>query len=145
MGHYLNPKNKARNYNVSFSEQFEDEVRSRFMAFTSDIAMSNQDRRAVSISLSEMTLNAIEHSKTADNQVLLQFELHQDRLMITVQDHGGQAPGPNLDKPRKSFRGNGFKVIKALCDRVEIFPSKAGFRIAITKNLWRPQIGGFSL
>lgn len=145
LGRYLNPLIKVRNYSVPFSEKFEDEVRVRFIAFTSEITLSDLDRRAVLISLSELTLNAMEHSHAADNQVQLQFELHQDQLVVTVQDIGGKISEPTLEKTNKSFRGNGFKVIKALCDRVEIFPSKTGFRIAITKNLWRPQIGGFSV
>lgn len=106
--------------------------------------MSKHDRLAASISLSELALNAIEHSNAADQQVFIQFEHCPDSLVITVRDHGKKEPSPP-QKPLRPFRGNGLKVVRALCDRVEIRPSRIGFCIAITKNLWRPQIGGFSI
>ena len=134
---------KTRSCTILFNDSFENELRQHYNAFTHDIEMTETDRKAIFMALSELALNALEHSKARDNQVALHFQLVGDRVIIRVRDRGCGLE--NTGSTKKLYRGNGLKIVRALCDRVNVHSSALGLHISITKNLRRPQIGGFSI
>ncbi|MCF7797030.1 MAG: ATP-binding protein [Lentisphaeria bacterium] len=139
----LRHSNKVRTYCIPFSDQFEEVVRAEFQKFTADIPMKPDDRLAASMALNELALNAVEHSRSEDNQVVITFRFLGGSLNIQVRDKGR---GLVVSEPKaRYYRGHGFNIVKALCDRMDVHPSGTGLTVSITKNLWRPQIGGFSI
>ena len=136
-------ESKIKTCRISFSAVFEDEVRRHYQEFTRDIKMTRADRLATGMALNELALNAIEHSGSKDNHVFIQFQFFGNQLRIGVRDRGR---GFNqINQPKNAFRGNGLNMVRALCDGVQIHPTSAGVQISITKKLWRPKIGGFSI
>lgn len=139
----IRPVNKFKTCYIPLSDRFEASVRAEYQKFTADIPMNQEDRLAASMALNELALNAAEHSQTSDNQIIIKFRLSGGRLNIQVKDNG---QGLMVSEKRaKYYRGHGFNIVKALCDRMDILSSGTGLTVSITKNLWRPQIGGFSI
>ena len=99
----------------------------------------------VRMSVVEVCINAIEHSRSKDQKIYLTFEVLGDRdpeaLRITVRDLGiGFAPEAveepdirtKIRSPRK--RGWGLKICRGLMDEVEIDSSGGGTIVMMTKR-----------
>jgi len=94
----------------------------------------------------EAFINALEHSRASDREVLLTFEIlgekDPEKLRITVRDHGvGFAPN-TVREPRiedkisgtgKGRRGWGLKIIRGLMDEVEIHSGAGGTTVVMSK------------
>jgi serine/threonine-protein kinase RsbW len=98
----------------------------------------------VRMAVVEACINAIEHSRTPDQQVHLTYEVlggvEPELLRITVRDGGiGFAPDKvevptiedKLTAERK--RGWGLKIMRGLMDEVRIFSNDAGTTVVMTK------------
>jgi serine/threonine-protein kinase RsbW len=98
----------------------------------------------VRMAVVEACINALEHSRAADREVYVTFEVLGDevpeRLRITVRDTGvGFSPEelaePNIEDKLKSQRkrGWGLKIIRGLMDDVEIHSGSEGTTVVMSK------------
>lgn len=95
----------------------------------------------IRLALIEACLNAIEHSKSKDRKVYINFVIHEDELEITIQDFGA---GFNVEEIRKKIaeraprtlvkRGWGLQIMEGLMDRVEVKSSSKGTLIRMIKR-----------
>jgi serine/threonine-protein kinase RsbW len=98
----------------------------------------------VRMAVVEACINALEHSRSTDNEIFVTFEVLGDqdpeKLRITVRDTGiGFSPddveepsiGQKLKAPRK--RGWGLKIIHGLMDEVEIHSGSEGTTVVMSK------------
>ena len=93
----------------------------------------------------EACINALEHSRAADREVYVTFEVLGDKdpekLRITVRDTGvGFSPEelaePTIEEKLKSQRkrGWGLKIIRGLMDDVEIHSGSEGTTVVMSKS-----------
>ena len=98
----------------------------------------------VRMAVVEACINALEHSRAADREVFVTFEVLGDKdpekLRITVRDSGvGFAPEeltePTIEEKLKSQRkrGWGLKIIRGLMDEVEIHSGSEGTTVVMSK------------
>jgi serine/threonine-protein kinase RsbW len=94
------------------------------------------------LALTEACTNSVRHAY-ADGQGLVEivYELHADRLVVEVSDHGEgfrppapSAPAPEADELAEG--GLGIAIIEALSDELEIGEStRGGSRLRFVKRL----------
>ncbi|MCK5380736.1 MAG: ATP-binding protein [Candidatus Latescibacteria bacterium] len=95
----------------------------------------------IRLALIAACLNAMEHSKSKDRKVYINFLIHDDELEITIQDFGegfdieetgrrmaARAPG-KLPK-----RGGGLRIMEELMDSMEVKPGPKGTLIRMIKR-----------
>jgi len=98
----------------------------------------------VRMAVVEACINALEHSRAADKEVYVTFEVlgekDPEKLRITVRDTGvGFSPeelaDPTMEEKLKSLRkrGWGLKIIRGLMDEVEIRSNPAGTTVVMSK------------
>jgi serine/threonine-protein kinase RsbW len=92
----------------------------------------------VRMAVVEACINAFEHSRSPGGTVDVIFEPMEDRLVITVVDHGkGFTFDPNQPVPRITStgrkRGYGLRIIREMMDEVKLEPSTEGTRIVMIK------------
>jgi serine/threonine-protein kinase RsbW len=98
----------------------------------------------VRMAVVEACINALEHSRAADHEVYVTFEVLGDKdpekLRITVRDTGvGFSPEelaePIMEEKLKSSRkrGWGLKIIRGLMDEVEIRSGANGTTVVMSK------------
>ena len=93
--------------------------------------------------LIEACINAIEHSKSEDRYIYIEFHVYQDRLEIQVSDRGRGFDKKSIQHPdikRKIFkherkRGWGLMLIRHYVDHLEIQTGDSGTRILMTKHI----------
>jgi serine/threonine-protein kinase RsbW len=99
----------------------------------------------VRMAVVEACINALEHSRAADREVYVTFEVLGDKdpekLRITVRDTGvGFSPEelaePTIEEKLKSQRkrGWGLKIIRGLMDEVEIHSGSEGTTVVMSKS-----------
>ena len=99
----------------------------------------------VRMAVVEACINALEHSRAADREVYVTFEVLGDKdpetLRITVRDTGvGFSPEdlsePMIEEKLKSERkrGWGLKIIRGLMDDVEIRSNPSGTTVVMSKS-----------
>jgi len=99
----------------------------------------------VRMAVVEACINALEHSRAADKEVYVTFEVLGDKdpetLRITVKDTGvGFSPEdltePTIEDKLKSQRkrGWGLKIIRGLMDDVEIRSNPSGTTVVMSKS-----------
>jgi len=99
----------------------------------------------VRMAVVEACINALEHSRAADKEVYVTFEVLGDKdpetLRITVRDTGvGFSPEdlsePTIEDKLKSQRkrGWGLKIIRGLMDDVEIRSNPSGTTVVMSKS-----------
>ncbi len=99
----------------------------------------------VRMAVVEACINALEHSRAADREVYVTFEVLGDKdpetLRITVRDTGvGFSPEdlsePMIEDKLKSQRkrGWGLKIIRGLMDDVEIRSNPSGTTVVMSKS-----------
>jgi serine/threonine-protein kinase RsbW len=99
----------------------------------------------VRMAVVEACINALEHSRAADREVYVTFEVLGDKdpetLRITVRDTGvGFSPEdlsePMIEDKLKSQRkrGWGLKIIRGLMDDVEIRSNPGGTTVVMSKS-----------
>ena len=94
------------------------------------------------LALTEACTNSVRHAY-ADGEGLVEivYELHQDRLVVEVCDHGEgfeppAEPGSALEQEELSEGGLGIAIIEALADEFEIGEStNGGSRLRFVKLL----------
>jgi serine/threonine-protein kinase RsbW len=95
------------------------------------------------LALTEACTNSVRHAYgEAEGLVEIVYELHADRLVVEVSDHGeGFAPrgapaSPALDGEELSEGGLGIAIIEALADELEIGGGeRGGSRLRFVKRL----------
>ena len=99
----------------------------------------------VRMAVVEACINALEHSRAADKEVYVTFEVlgkkdDPEKLRITVRDTGvGFSPEelaePTIEEKLKSQRkrGWGLKIIRGLMDEVEIRSNRTGTTVVMSK------------
>ncbi len=98
----------------------------------------------VRMAVVEACINALEHSRAADREIYVTFQVLGDRdeemLRITVRDTGvGFSPDaieePSMDAKIKAHRkrGWGLKIIRGLMDEVEIHSGSEGTTVVMSK------------
>jgi serine/threonine-protein kinase RsbW len=98
----------------------------------------------VRMAVVEACINALEHSRAADREVYVTFEVlggkDPEKLRITVRDTGvGFSPEelaePTMEEKLKSQRkrGWGLKIIRGLMDEVEIHSNSNGTTVVMSK------------
>ena len=94
------------------------------------------------LALTEACTNSVRHAYAdSDGLVEIVYELHSDRLVVEVSDHGegfARPPGPAEpgDGDELSEGGLGIAIIEALADELEIGKGAAGgSRLRFVKRL----------
>ena len=98
----------------------------------------------VRMAVVEACINALEHSRAADREVYVTFEVlgekDPEKLRITVRDTGvGFSPEelaePTMEEKLKAQRkrGWGLKIIRGLMDEVEIHSNPNGTTVVMSK------------
>ena len=94
----------------------------------------------IKLALIEACINAIEHSKSADRRVSINFEIGEKELTLYISDRG---KGFDLSKvhrelasgkQRQDRRGWGLKIMEELMDRVEVDSDDRGTIITMVKH-----------
>jgi anti-sigma regulatory factor (Ser/Thr protein kinase) len=95
----------------------------------------------IRLALIEACLNAIEHSKSKDRKVYINFVIHDDELEITIQDFGEGFDVEEIKEqiaeraPRALLkRGWGLRIMEGLMDHVEVQSSSKGTLIRMIKH-----------
>ena len=94
----------------------------------------------VKLALIEACINAIEHSKSKDRRVSINFEIGEEELTLYISDRGKGFDlvkvHEELDRgdPREDRRGWGLKIMKELMDRVEVDSDETGTVITMVKR-----------
>jgi serine/threonine-protein kinase RsbW len=124
--------------------EMEIEASKTATAIAEFIGMSPDRIDEVRMAVVEACINALEHSRAADREVFVTFEVIGDKdpekLRITVRDSGvGFSPEeltePTIEEKLKSQRkrGWGLKIIRGLMDEVEIHSGSEGTTIVMSK------------
>jgi serine/threonine-protein kinase RsbW len=124
--------------------EMEIEASKTATAIAEFIGMSPDRIDEVRMAVVEACINALEHSRAADREVFVTFEVLGDKepekLRITVRDSGvGFSPEeltePTIEEKLKSQRkrGWGLKIIRGLMDEVEIHSGSEGTTIVMSK------------
>jgi serine/threonine-protein kinase RsbW len=124
--------------------EMEIEASKTATAIAEFIGMSPDRIDEVRMAVVEACINALEHSRAADREVFVTFEVLGDKdpekLRITVRDSGvGFAPEeltePTIEEKLKSQRkrGWGLKIIRGLMDEVEIHSGSEGTTVVMSK------------
>ena len=94
----------------------------------------------IKMALIEACINAIEHSKTEEGQVEINFTIEDNTLVIKVTDQGigfdeNTVKIPKIEQKIKSDhkRGWGLQLIKELMDTVEFESTDEGTTVTMTK------------
>lgn len=107
-------------------------------------SMSFYEQQVEEIQLAtiEACINAFEHSKSPDRQVITEFIMRSDELEIKISDQGvGFSPDNRTQKhnikpdlhPEMRKRGWGLEIIHALMDSVNIMSNNNGTTISMVK------------
>ena len=111
------------------------------------IRMSRDKIDEIQMAVVEATINAFEHSGSADRKVRIHFHVlgtegDPTGLQITVTDHGigipdGKLPMPRNDgrktAPLPQKRGHRLRIINGLMDSVDIRSDEQGTTVVMTK------------
>lgn len=92
--------------------------------------------------VNEAIINAIEHGTAKRNEIRIEFELDQSKLLIFVRDYGTgftilDVEDPNIDEKVTADykRGWGIKLMQTLSDDFKIESGKGGTKIYMYLNL----------
>lgn len=93
----------------------------------------------VRIAVIEACINAFEHSHSDDRKVDVTINAEDDRLVITIEDHGeGFCCDPGSTRPRSTpggrRRGFGLRIIREMMDEVKVMTSDKGTKIVMVKR-----------
>jgi len=124
--------------------EMEIEASKTATAIAEFIGMSPDRIDEVRMAVVEACINALEHSRAADREVFVTFEVlgvkEPEKLRVTVRDSGvGFSPEdltePTIEEKLKSQRkrGWGLKIIRGLMDEVEIHSGSEGTTIVMSK------------
>jgi serine/threonine-protein kinase RsbW len=124
--------------------EMEIEASKTATAIAEFIGMSPDRIDEVRMAVVEACINALEHSRAADREVFVTFEVvgakDPEKLRITVRDSGvGFSPEeltePTIEEKLKSQRkrGWGLKIIRGLMDEVEIHSGSEGTTVVMSK------------
>ncbi len=124
--------------------EMEIEASKTATAIAESIRMSPDRIDEVRMAVVEACINALEHSRSSDQEVFVTFQVLGDpdpeKLRIMVKDHGiGFSPGVQeepaiggkIKGPQK--RGWGLKIIHGLMDEVEIHSGADGTTVVMSK------------
>jgi len=124
--------------------EMEIEASKTATAIAESIRMSPDRIDEVRMAVVEACINALEHSRSSDQEVFVTFQVLGDpdpeKLRIMVKDHGvGFTPGVQeepaiggkIKGPQK--RGWGLKIIHGLMDEVEIRSGVDGTTVVMSK------------
>lgn len=106
------------------------------------MGISDQKIGEARILVSEAIINAFEHSGDQNQNVVVEFTITEEKLVIFVQDYGEGFDPEKIDDPdifekigAKNKRGWGLKLMKSMSDDFHIESGLSGTKINITKNL----------
>ena len=110
------------------------------MEIGSDLECCRRSLEELGTSLIEACTNAMEHGNGLDEtkNIEVAFELADDRIEVTVLDHG---PGFDFDRWQPSEelmreRGRGILIMREFCDSLEFGRHADGrFRVRLAKTL----------
>ena len=125
--------------------EMEIEASKTATAIAESMRMSPDRIDEVRMAVVEACINALEHSRAADKEVYVTFEVLGEKdpetLRITVRDTGvGFSPEdltePTIEDKLKSQRkrGWGLKIIRGLMDDVEIRSNPSGTTVVMSKS-----------
>ena len=120
------------------------------LSLSERLQFSDEERSAISLSVVEAGTNAIQHGHHADGvtPVDVRFELHPDRLSVTVHDRGGgfspPPDSPDVTSPEHLLdaRGRGIFIMRACMDQVQFDFTDGGTTVRLTKLLHPDANGG---
>ena len=104
------------------------------------IGLDQDKMDEVKMALIEACINAVEHSKSKDERLTIDFTVEADRLTIVISDRGHGFDKENVDeqirhrRAQGERRGWGLKLMKELMDDVKIESDKTGTTITMIKN-----------
>lgn len=111
-----------------------------FMSFTPD------QIDEITQALIEACINSIEHSKSKDRHIYIEFKTYADRIQIQVSDHGRGFDKRHVSRPnlkRKLFQGErkrgwGLMLIRHYMDHIEIQSGSKGTCVSMVKKVSNP-------
>jgi serine/threonine-protein kinase RsbW len=114
------------------------------------ISFSQDQIDEITQALIEACINAIEHSKSKDRHIYIEFKLFADRIHIQVSDHGLGFDKKHITRPnlrRKLFQGErkrgwGLMLIRHYMDHIEIQSGSQGTRLLMVKRVSSPTTEG---
>lgn len=90
----------------------------------------------------EAIINAIEHSDSGTDEILVEYTFSKDKLIIFVRDYGKGFEKKNVDKPdiqkkihAENKRGWGLKLMESMSDNFIIESDENGTTITMNLNL----------
>lgn len=105
------------------------------------LRFSAEEQDSLAIAVTEIVGNAIVHGNKQDRHknVTVEFEYHDDEIIITVQDEGEGFDEQQIANPLEPENllkesGRGIFIVRALMDQVDFFPSSNGTRVRIVKR-----------
>jgi serine/threonine-protein kinase RsbW len=113
-------------------------------AIAESMRMSPDRIDEVRMAVVEACINALEHSRAADQEIFVTFEVLGDKdpekLRITVRDTGVGFSPDEIEEPMieekikaRRKRGWGLKIIRGLMDEVEIRSGSEGTAVVMSK------------
>ena len=94
------------------------------------------------ILITEAVINAFEHSGSDKPNVLVEYEMTREKLIIYIRDYGKGFNPDDVEEPdikekmgSTNKRGWGLKLIKTMSDDLTIESDDTGTKITIVKNL----------
>lgn len=105
--------------------------------------LTNEQVDEIKMAVIEVCLNSFEHSKSADNHIIVKFAPQIDGLKIIITDKGigfdpSKVNAPDIRKiisgEEKRHRGWGLKIVRSLMDDVKIDSDNNGTTITLFKK-----------
>ena len=124
--------------------EMEIEASKTATAIAESIRMSPDRIDEVRMAVVEACINALEHSRAADGEVFVTFQVlggqDPEKLRITVHDNGVGFSPEDVEPPTMASklkaarkRGWGLKIIRGLMDDVEIRSGAEGTTVVMSK------------
>lgn len=105
------------------------------------LRFSAEELDSLAIAVTEIVGNAIVHGNKQDRhkKVTIEFEYHDDEIVITVQDEGEGFDEQQIANPLEPENllkesGRGIFIVRALMDQVDFFSDSKGTRVRIVKK-----------
>lgn len=135
-----NQPTRSVELDVPAEPQIVHDLRERFEEFVRPCGLSQDDREAIKVALSEACSNAVCHGSPRGNwnRVHVRYLVENNQLRIEVSDEGrgfypAQIALPEFEEWKPS--GRGLFLMQALMDEVQFERTSTGTRVRLIKNL----------
>ncbi|MFZ1505889.1 MAG: ATP-binding protein, partial [Anaerolineae bacterium] len=131
-------------FTVASTTDNEREAMERVVAAVAGLGLSADRLERLKTAVGEATMNAMEHGNRYDPEkpVAIQVRADADELIVSISDHGGGQPIPEVDTPDleaklaglQSPRGWGLFLIRSMVDDMRVTEDGVHHTVELVMN-----------